>query len=139
MKQTFSYRTEWSDRSEHSPSTTGQLPEVVELPSGERVSLEPDEGYERASRAGYVQVHPEVRLRYSHWGDDGTRSMGRAGGKVEILAPKGSRVLFITRCPLCGNARGYVSAEALDKNGRAPADWHADCAKRYHEMQEGDR
>jgi len=130
-KYTFSYRTEWSDRSEYSPQTVGQLPEDVLLPNGERVSLAPDERWQRPSRAGYITIHPDVRVRYAHWGDDGPRRMGRAGGHVDILAPKGSHFSFVTRCPGCGDETGRVSENGLLSNGRAPDNWHKDCAWEY--------
>lgn len=133
MKRTFTYRTEWSDQSEHSPQTVGQLPDKVRLPDGIEVSLEPDDRWPRASQAGYVQVHENVRVRYTHWGDNGTQRMGRAGGKVEILVPKGSTFLFQTRCPLCGEARGCISEAGLDADGRAPANWHEDCAQAFRQ------
>jgi len=128
MKRTFTYKTEWSDCSEHSPQTTGQLPDKVELPDGEMADLRPDDRFSEPSRAGYCQVHQNVRVRYAFWGDNGTQRMGRAGGSLDVIAPKGSTFLFQTRCPLCGEARGHVSEASLLSTGCAPANWHEDCA-----------
>jgi len=131
MKRTFTYRTEWSDRSENSPQTVGQLPDIVELPDGERVSLESDERFQNPSRAGYIQIHPDVRVRYTFWGDNGTSRMGRAGGKVEVLSPKDSQFWFKSRCYVCGGELGLVTEYKLTPQGRAPDKWHEDCAREY--------
>lgn len=138
MKKTFTYRTEWSDQSEHSPQTVGQLPDKVRLPDGVTVDLQSDGRFQRPSRAGYVQIHENVRVRYKHWGDNGTQRMGRAGSKVEILAPKGSTFLFQSRCPLCGEARMLVSEAELTPHGRAPQRWHEDCWREVEYREELD-
>lgn len=135
MKRTFTYSTEWSDWSEHSPHTVGQLPDIVELPDGDRVQLwPPDERFQRPTRTGYFQIHPDVRVRTLNWGDNGTRRMGRAGGKMEVLAPKGSTFLFQTRCQLCGNEMGYVPESELTPNHRAPERWHPRCRAEYEQQ-----
>jgi hypothetical protein len=137
MKKTFTYRTEWSDRSEHSPHTVGQLPDFVKLPDGERVDLQPDDRdpFMQPSKAGYVQVHENVRVRYTFWGDNGTRRAGRAGGRVDIIAPKGSTFFFEQRCPLCGELTGHVTEFSLLSNGRPPENWHEDCARQAQQMR----
>jgi len=126
-KRTFTYWTEWSDRSEYSPQTHGQLPEEIELPDGERLDLSIDDRYARPSRSGYHQIHPEVRVKWSYWGDDGTKSMGRAGGKMEILAPKDSIFYFVCRCTWCGEEMGSVPESKLGKDGRPAPRIHKGC------------
>lgn len=136
MKKTFTYRTEWSDQSEHSPQTVGQLPNYLTLPGGKRISLEPMDYWPRPSRSGYIQIHENVRIRLSFWGDDGTRRIGRAGGKSEILAPKGSIFYFDQLCPYCGVYVDSMREDQLDANGKAPRKYHPDCARIVREMSD---
>lgn len=133
MKTTFTYRTEWSDWSEHSPQSTGQFPCAVILPDGERVDLSASAIYEaihvapRSPHATYAPLHENVRVRESYWGDDGSRRIGRAGSKLEVLAPKGSEFRFAQFCPGCGDQTGEVGSDGLTKARRAPEKWCADC------------
>lgn len=144
MKRTFKHMTEWADWSESSPSHYGQLPCAVILPDGERVEM--DEGARfaaegnlfhaqlRGSKATYAIIHPKVRFRESHWGDDGSRRVGRAGCTLEVLAPKGSRCLFTRRC-WCGGEAGEAEEEELDRAGCAPALYHASCEAELDEQE----
>jgi hypothetical protein len=141
MKFTFKHMVEWSDWSEHSPSHKGQLPYAAVLPDGERVDMAEDVRYEaihiapRRPRATYVHLHENVRIRESHWGDDGSRRMGRAGSKLEVLAPKGSTFLFAQYCPGCGDQVGEVGSDELTKAHRAPEEFCADCTARIKEEE----
>jgi len=129
MKRTFSYTTEWSDWSENSPSTRGRLPRAVRLPDGEMIDLTPDERFQRPSRSGYFQIHANVRVRIAHWGDNGTQRMGRAGGKMDVIAPKGSEFLFEQRCPLCGGHIGMTT------DSDAPPMFHPACKAEMDENE----
>lgn len=137
-RYTFTHRQSWSDHPDGGHEVRGQLPGLVRLPDGERISLDLgdyDERDHEPSRAGYIQLHANVRVKYTFWGDDGTRRSGRNGGKVEVLAPKGSTFLFVQRCPLCGEPRGYVSENGLQTDMRAPPNWHEDCAREVYEQE----
>jgi len=136
-KFTFNHTVEWSDWSEFSPQHTGQLPCAVILPDGERVELDEAArffGYEslyqakieKDSKATYAQIHPNVRFRENHWGDDGSRRMGRAGSKLEVLAPKESGFLFACICPWCGEQAGEQELSATGS-------WWAKAEPLYHD------
>lgn len=107
MKYIFEHNVQWSEQSEHSPQHQGQLPCAVVFPDGERVSLDQatlqeaqwDHHQARRRKDAYVQIHDNVRVRESRWGDDSSRRMGRAGSKLEVMAPKGSTFLFTRHSP----------------------------------------
>lgn len=136
-KFTFKHQVEWSDRSPHSPTHWGQLPEAVVLPDGERVPLDDATLYaaetrlaherDYGSRTTYAQVHDNVRVRESHWGDDGSRRMGQAGSKLEVLAPKGSTFLFARRCPWCGDVSGEQTLPGERYDEKAEPLYHSGC------------
>lgn len=115
MKYTFRHVMEWSDRSEHSPSHTGQLPEAVILPDGERIDL--GENVEIAhwndgkSGAGYVQIHENVRVREKSRCDNPNARYGKSGAMLEVLAPKGSKFVFEQYCSFCGYPGGEQIVE----------------------------
>jgi len=132
-KFTFKHTMEWSDRSPHSPSHTGQIPCAVNLPDGERVDLSV-EAVEVArwnqghmSEEHYVQLHANVRVRDSSGGDDGARSHGRSWSTLEIQAPAGSRFLFERFCPGCGQTAGEQELPGENYWERAQPLWHDDC------------
>ncbi len=143
-KFTFIHTTEWSDRSPHSPSHTGQLPCAVVLPDGERVELDEYARYMagellynarmEGSKATYAQIHPNVRFRESHWGDDGSRRMGRAGNKMEVFAPKGSLFFFSRICPWCGRKSGEAEESELI-HGKATPLYHVPCQAEADEQE----
>ena len=141
MKKTFTHTIEWSDWSEYSPTHRGQFPTAVILPDGERVEL--DDGARHAAyidlaarntRATYAQVHPNVRIRENHWGDDGSRRAGRAGSTLEILAPKRSRFIFARVCPWCGEKAGEAREDVLVR-GRAEPLYHKSCKAEADEQE----
>ncbi len=53
--------------------------------------------------------------------------MGRAGSKLEIMAPKGSTFLFTRRCPWCGDVAGEQSLPGLGYEEEAEPLWHSGC------------
>jgi len=73
------------------------------------------------------RIHANVRVRQSFWGDDTSRRTGRAGGKTEVLAPKGSAFKFAIICPYCGEENGETGEAGLEQNGHAPACYHPAC------------
>lgn len=139
MKTTFKYRVSWSDWSEYSPQSTGQFPYAVILPDGERVDMSENARYEaihimpRKRDATYAFLHENVRIRESFWGDDGSRRMGRAGSKLEVLAPKGSKFLFAQYCSGCGDLLGEVGSDELTKARNTPEKWCTDCEAKAEE------
>jgi hypothetical protein len=161
-KFTFNHMVEWSDWSEFSPQHQGQLPCAVILPDGKRVELDEAARYaaygslyrarmEEGSKATYAQIHPNVRFRENHWGDDGSRRMGRAGSKLEVLAPKESKFLFARVCPWCGGQAGEQELSAIGPwPTKAKSLYHDSCkaeedeqerliAEQYREIDEQER
>jgi len=141
MKRTFTYSMQWSDLSEHSPSRNGQFPDIVVLPDDESVDLDSNAIQRIAdnsgeTRAGYVQIHDNVRVRLSFWGDDGTRRFGRMGGKMEVLCPRGSEFRFYARCPFCCAITGEIGEDDLDRSHRAPGQYHPECKKQIDQTKE---
>jgi len=133
-KYTFKHRVEWSDRSETSPSHFGQLPIAVILPDNQRVgfgdhmetNFYPSNGRGYDTKA-YAQIRPQVRIRLTTWGDDGSRRQGRAGETLDVLAPKGSRFIFVNHCPYCLYANGEQELPGLRYNERADDVAHPTC------------
>jgi hypothetical protein len=128
MKRAFWYTRTWSNYGE---SGDGMFPSTVVLPDGERVGLGdgmvfPAQNEGRISPAGYVQLHDNVRVRLSFW-EDGMDSMGRAGGKMEALFPKGSEFRFQQICPQCGEITGDCAEADLKRSGRPPDKYHPEC------------
>lgn len=130
MKYVFKRRVEWSNCSPHSPSHHGQLPKAAVLPTGERVGLDPssiDWSRVSVSRAGYVAIHPRVRIQRADWGDDGCRPYGRAEATLTVLAPKGTRFMFAQYCPFCGEQTGEQELPGRSYDERADEIAHPAC------------
>ena len=84
----------------------------------------------------YVSVHHGVRFKESHWSDDGTRrTLGQAGNKLKVIAPKESVFFFERRCPWCGGENGEVMESELHF-GRAEELLHRSCEKESRERQQ---
>ena len=133
-KFTFKHTVEWSDRSPHSPSHTGQIPCAVILPDGERVDLsvvavEVARWNQEANADRYVQLHENVRVREPFGGDDGSRRHGRSWSTMKILAPAGSKFLFSRNCPGCGETAGEQELPGQHYWEQADPLWHASCHK----------
>jgi len=136
MKSVFRWGVQWSDRSEHSPQHSGALPSAVLLPNEERVEFS-DEAlfnaaetqYQAQSRATYLRLHRQVRVREHHWGDDGSRSVGQAGTTWEVLAPKGSKFLFLAACVWCG-----LIVEGTEAETEKEA-WHEECRAEKEQLE----
>jgi len=133
MKATFKHSSQWSDRSEFSPTHRGQLPHAVILPDGKRINDLTEPHDLPASTSGYIQIHANVRIRLTTWGDDGSRRQGRAGETLEVLAPKASRFLFINRCPFCGRQTGEQELPGRRSDERADDITHAECQAQHDE------
>jgi len=132
-KYTFKHRVEWNDRSEFSPIHRGQLPHALALPDGERIDDLAEPHDLPASTSGYIQIHPNIRIRITEWGDDGSRRQGRAGETLEVLAPKASCFLFANRCPFCGRQTGEQELPGLRYDERAEEIAHAECQAQHDE------
>ena len=142
---TFTHQMEWSDRSAHSPSHTGQIPCAATLPDGDRVELSVEAveiarwNQEHMSAQNYVQLHENVRVRDSFGGgDDGSRRHGRSWSKLEILAPAGSKFLFSRNCPGCGETAGEQELPGEHSWEQAEPLWHDACRREQDAMDAAD-
>jgi len=133
MKAIFKHSSQWSDQSENSPQIAGQLPHAVILPDGERIDDLTEPHDLPVSTSGYIQIHANVRIRLTIWGDDGSRRQGRAGETLEVLAPKASCFLFANRCPFCGRQTGEQELPGLRYDERADEIAHHTCQAQHNE------
>ena len=109
-KKEFSFRftIEWSDHpgALHSPSTTGELPQIAVLPGGQRVDCSlmasesarwQEEAYQEETWVVLLrdeQDNPVLSHSYGVGGDDPSRPCGRSTTTVRILAPSGTKFEF---------------------------------------------
>ena len=140
-KWTFVSRFSWSDHPDGGENRTGQLPDAVVLPDGERVGLDLDDvqaarwDQDKLNPRWYVQLHVNVRVREGGWGEDPARSVGRSESRLEVQAPRGSRFLFARMCPWCGEKAGEQELPGEHWWEQAEPLYHARCRERADEEE----
>jgi len=129
-KSIFTSSVEWSDYSPHSPMRNGQLPCAVMIDEYRvEIGLTDIQVAQYQCNVpydgdGWVKMDHGINARQSNWSDGGR--VGRAGARVEILAPDGAVFLFESGCDDCSDKLGEVEESEL-VHDRAPVVVCDDC------------